>query len=101
MSFMQWFWKYGYFIVPLIFALVWFLGSEKFQNRGKVNPEIFQAFKTIEQQCKEESFDNRSKACSELDKFNANCLKISASCDSKTHYDLLQKLGYELPSYLK
>ena len=101
MSFTQWFWKYGYFIVPLIFALIWFLGSEKFQNRGKVNPEIFQYFKTIEQQCAAEDFNNHSKACLELEKYKANCLKISSSCDSKSHYDLLIKLGYSLPPYLQ
>lgn len=99
MSFSQWFWKYGYFVVPLILAILWFFSSEKFLKRDDVNSEIFSYFKEIEQDCKSETFDKRSSNCAAIEKHKTECQKISAACDSKTYYDFLQKLGYKLPSY--
>lgn len=101
MSFMQWFWKYGYFVIPLIVALIWFATGEKFQNRNQVNPEVFEFIKKIDRQCDAENFDNQSKACSEIAKYKADCLKISSSCDSKSHYELLRKLGFDAPVYYR
>ena len=100
MDFTRWFWKYGYVIVPLILALVWFLNSEKFQTRDKVNPEVFAHFKDIERQCQQESFGNHSVNCEKIENHNKDCLKISVSCDSRSYYEFLQGLGYSLPPYL-
>lgn len=99
MTFMQWFWKYGYFIVPLIIALIWFLGSDKFHKRNAVNPEIFAQFEKIDADCSNERFNQQSQACVEILKYKAECVKISAHCDSRSHYDLLKKLDFALPPY--
>ncbi|MDX1812717.1 MAG: hypothetical protein R3240_12250 [Gammaproteobacteria bacterium] len=99
MGFMQWFWKYGYFIVPLIIALAWFISSDKYQNRNNINPGVFAYFKQVDKQCQAESFDQRSAACLQIEKFEKDCLKVSVSCDSQKHYDLLLKLGYQPPPY--
>lgn len=100
MSFNQWFWKYGYLVIPLFLALAWFVTGEKFQNQDKVNPEIFEYFKKVDQECTGQNFDKLPKQCAEIHKYKDQCSKLSASCDSKTFYDLLLRLNYPLPSYL-
>ncbi len=100
MNFSQWFWKYGYLLIPLVLALGWFISSEKFQNLGDVNPAIFDFFAVVDQQCENETFDTRSANCLEIEKFKANCQRISSDCDSRSYYDLLVKLGYQAPAYL-
>ncbi len=99
MSFSQWFWKTGYIVVPLLVALIWFFAAGKSSRDDPVNPAVFKAFNEIEQNCRQQVFDQQSEACRKIDQYKKDCLKISAACDSRTFYDFLSKLGYSLPAY--
>jgi len=101
-NFSQWFWKFGYLLlIPAVILLFWLSNSDERENQNNVNPEVFEVFKEIEQNCRAEPFNEQSDKCTQVFKYQQDCKQLSSSCNSKTFYDRLKGLGYTLPNYYK
>ncbi|HFE38697.1 MAG TPA: hypothetical protein ENK06_09840 [Gammaproteobacteria bacterium] len=98
----HWFWRYGYIaMVPLVLLVVWVAKSDNRENQNNVNPEVFAAFKKIEQDCQSVSFDAQSQKCLTIAAYQKDCKLISSNCNSQSFYALLKSLNFQLPRYYK
>ena len=96
----QWFWDWGYLAIAVAVLLgFWVMKGGERDNQDNVNPQVFEAFKKIEADCRAEPFETQSKQCVAVFKHQAECKQFSSQCNSQSFYDLLKGLGYELPVY--
>jgi len=96
----QWFWKWGYIAIAIAVILgLWLSKSAERENQNNVNPEVFVFFEKVKSDCKAESFENQSKQCQEIFKFQKECKQLSSQCNSLSYYQHLESLGFQLPQY--
>ena len=96
----QWFWSWGYIVIALVVIFGFWVGkSSDRENQDHVNPEVFVIFKVIDQDCRNESYENQSKRCREMFKYQKECKQLSSQCNSLSFYQRLKSLGFQLPQY--
>lgn len=78
----------------IVGAWNWF--SDAPEQRGVPNPDVFPAFRAIEQRCMAESWPHQTLRCQgALDKLKA-CRQSRDDCTAIDYYCTLAKLGFEL-----
>lgn len=96
----HWFWRYGYIIIiPAIIVGVWLSNSGERENQNNVNPDVFVFFKQVEADCQQMGFDAQTNQCVQIALYKTDCRLVSAKCNSLSFYQLLKKLGFDVPEY--
>ena len=80
------------------FALGLYILNERENNRH-INPNIYPAFRAIEQSCVKESFPNQTVRCQQVLRMMVQCHNNVDECSAEEYYELLNRLGFRLPPF--
>lgn len=77
-------------------AMWWWTADERENNRH-INPEIFPAFRAIEDQCMAERFPHETVRCKQALRLMQQCTGAEHRCSATDYYASLMDMGFDLP----
>ena len=91
----------GLTAVAIAGQYLWAQLSEQKDRNAAFNPAVVSAFHAVERRCFAEQWPNQTVRCQgALSEIEA-CASAQESCEAKQTYCVLEKLGFDLPSFYK
>lgn len=98
-----WYAKHRAWAIPMAWVLcgwaVWWAlvgGPERVRNQA-INPQIYPAFRLIEQQCLGETFPHETVRCKTALELMASCAAKDPACRATDYYEDLFVAGFTMP----